>query len=183
MIDYLKYMKIKYSIKIICFIATLATMSTTSLANSLSRIRTFSSQNAVKANLYVEKFTTVLLDDSLKVDVDEICMVVDVEPSFPGGPEAMTKWLQSQITYPESAIANNEQGTVYVKFIIRKDGTISNLDVRKGVSVALDQEAIRVISLMPKWTPGKLNGEFVNSYFTLPISFRLSGRPQKKSRR
>lgn len=165
------------------FLVFVMLMSTTSLAINLSKIGTFVLQNAVQANICEEKFTAVLLDDSLKVDVDEICIVVDVEPSFPGGPEAMSSWLQSQITYPESAIENNEQGTVYIRFIIRKDGTISNIDVRKGVSVALDQEAIRVISLMPKWTPGKLNGEFVNSYFTLPIAFRLSEPPQKKSRR
>jgi TonB family protein len=161
----------------------LATMLTTSLANNLSIIGSFVCQNQLKANLSEEKLTTVLLDDSLKVDVDEFYSVVDVEPSFPGGPEAMTSWLQSQIIYPESAIENKEQGTVYIKFIIRKDGTISHIDLIKGVSVALDQEAIRVISLMPKWIPGKLNGEFVNSYFTLPIAFRLSGPPQKKSRR
>ena len=175
-------MNVKYSIKIIFFIAMLATMSTTSLANSLSRIRTFHPLNTIKINLCEEKLMFDSYDDSLKVNHDTIYAIVEVEPSFPGGPAAMSWWLQSHVTYPESAIGKNEQGIVYVRFVVNIDGSISNIQIKKSVSESLDQEAIRVVSIMPKWIPAELQGEFVSTYFTLPIAFRLSEPTKEKSR-
>lgn len=71
------------------------------------------------------------------------------------------------------AAENGEHGTVYLKFIVEKDGTLTNIEIGRGVSQLLDAEAIRVVSLMPNWTPATQNGEPVSVHYTLPINFRL----------
>ncbi|MDE6290150.1 MAG: energy transducer TonB [Muribaculaceae bacterium] len=92
---------------------------------------------------------------------------------FPGGMPALMRWLSSNIHYPESAQKNDIQGRVIVKFIVEKDGSITNAQVIRSVDSDLDREALRVVSKMPKWIPGKNGGMPVRSYFTLPVSFRL----------
>lgn len=114
------------------------------------------------------------LDDSLKVEVERIYDIVAIEPSFPGGPEAMTKWIQANVVYPQSAMDKNEQGNVYVKFVVNEDGSIEHVSIRIGVSEALDNEAMRVVKSMPNWNPGEHEGKPVRVNFTLPIAFRLS---------
>ena len=86
----------------------------------------------------------------------------------------MNKWIQANVVYPESALTKNEQGFVYVKFVVNRDGSIEQVSIRKGVSEALDKEALRVVKSMPNWIPGKEEGKPVRVSFTLPISFRLS---------
>jgi|688.fasta_scaffold215281_3 protein TonB len=115
-----------------------------------------------------------LPDDSLKVEEETIYDFAEVEPSFQGGPEALNKWIQANVVYPESALTKNEQGFVYVKFVVNRDGSIEQVSIRKGVSEALDKEALRVVKSMPNWIPGKEEGKPVRVSFTLPISFRLS---------
>lgn len=98
---------------------------------------------------------------------------VEVEPSFPGGAGAMTEWITNEVDYPELAREMGEQGIVYVKFVVNKDGSIQDVSIRKGVSDALDAEAKRVVKKMPRWTPGEQAGKPVRVNFTLPIHFRL----------
>ena len=98
---------------------------------------------------------------------------VDEPPCFPGGNGALNKWLSSNIRYPESAQKQGVQGRVVVKFIVEKDGSVSNVEVVKSASPELDAEAVRVIKAMPNWTPGKNNGKLIRVYFTLPITFTL----------
>ncbi len=112
-------------------------------------------------------------DTPEKIEEEPILDIAEVEPSFPGGPAAMAAWIQKEVKYPELASEMGEQGMVYVKFVVNKDGSIEQVSVRKGVSDALDKEAIRVVKAMPKWTPGEQAGKPVRVSFTLPISFKL----------
>lgn len=98
---------------------------------------------------------------------------VEVPPSFPGGPGAMLSWISSHIQYPAIAKENNISGRVVVQLIVEKDGSVSNVNVVRSVDPSLDNEAVRVISSMPKWTPGKHKGSPVRVKYTLPVAFKL----------
>ncbi|MDE7421730.1 MAG: energy transducer TonB [Muribaculaceae bacterium] len=104
---------------------------------------------------------------------EEVFVAVEQQAEFPGGMPALMKWLSSNIRYPEAAQQNDVQGRVIVKFIVEKDGSVSQATILKGVDKDLDKEALRVVNKMPKWQAGKNNGVAVRSYFTLPVNFRL----------
>ena len=106
-------------------------------------------------------------------DEGEIFEVVEQNPSFPGGDKALMAWLQNHLKYPASAQENNIQGRVLVQFVVNKDGSIVEPKIIRPVDAALDKEAMRVVSAMPKWTPGKQRGKNVRVRFTLPVTFRL----------
>ncbi len=105
-------------------------------------------------------------------NVDEVLQFVPSEdmPIFPGN---INKWISKNIKYPSLAADNGIQGKVYLKFVVEKDGTISNIEVVRGVDPSLDKEAVRVISKMPKWKPGKQRGKPVRVSYNLPITFQL----------
>ena len=100
-------------------------------------------------------------------------VVVEQMPAFPGGDAALMKYLSENIKYPEAAEKAGEQGRVVVNFIVEKDGAISNVNVVRSVTPTLDAEAVRVIKAMPKWVPGKQDGQFVRVKYNVPVSFRL----------
>lgn len=104
--------------------------------------------------------------------------VVEEMPVYPGGNEAMYTYLGQNIKYPDVAKANKTQGTVYVTFIIRKDGSVSNVNILRGIGHGCDEEAIRVVEEMPLWKAGKQRGKAVNVQYNLPIKFVLE--PDKK---
>ncbi|MBD5270156.1 MAG: TonB family protein [Bacteroides sp.] len=104
---------------------------------------------------------------------DEIFVAVEQQAEFPGGMAALMKWLSNNIRYPEAAQQNDIQGRVIVKFVVEKDGSIGTATILKGVDKDLDREALRVVKKMPKWQPGKNNGQAVRSYFNLPVTFKL----------
>ena len=106
-------------------------------------------------------------------DDNKVHDVVEVAASFPGGNSALINFLSSNVRYPAVAQENGIQGTVAVKFIIERDGSITNAQVVKSVDPSLDKEALRVVNSMPKWTPGKQNGKPLRTTFTVPITFRL----------
>ena len=118
---------------------------------------------------------TDIPDEPTEVTIEEepVLDIAEVEPSFPGGPAAMSKWIQEQVKYPELASEMGEQGIVYVKFVVNRDGSIEQVSIRKSVSESLDKEAMRVVKAMPKWSPGEQAGKPVRVSFTLPISFKL----------
>jgi periplasmic protein TonB len=95
-------------------------------------------------------------------------------PAFPGGDEAMVKYLQSVIKFPNSAILANKQGKVFLEILIEQDGTISDVKIVRGMGYGLDQEAERAVRTMPKWTPGKYNGNAVRVKMNIPIAFTLA---------
>lgn len=111
-----------------------------------------------------------------KPEPEKIFIAVEQPAEFPGGQAAMMKWLSNNIRYPESAQQNGISGRVVVKFVVERDGSVSSPTVVKGVDRDLDQEALRVVKKMPKWQPGKNNGQPVRSYFNLPVTFRLQNQ-------
>ncbi|MDE6379578.1 MAG: M56 family metallopeptidase [Muribaculaceae bacterium] len=103
----------------------------------------------------------------------DVFVAVEHQADFPGGMPALMQWLSRNIRYPEAAMKADIQGRVIVKFVVEADGSVTNAEIVKGVSEELDTEALRVVNDMPKWTPGKVNGKDVASFFTIPINFRL----------
>lgn len=99
--------------------------------------------------------------------------VVEQMPEFPGGMEALFKYMAENMKYPEDAKKQQVEGRVLVQFIVETDGSVSNTEVLKRVFPSLDAEALRVISGMPKWIPGKQNGKVVRVKYTIPVSFRF----------
>ena len=91
----------------------------------------------------------------------------------------LEKWVYQYLKYPESSLQNGEQGKVMVEFIIEKDGKVSNVRAVKGVSDALDAEAVKVIAASPKWKPGKVKGNKVRTMITIPVEFRLEKKGTK----
>lgn len=104
---------------------------------------------------------------------EQIFTAVEKSPKFPGGDKAMYSFLSENIVYPEAAAKNNIQGRVTVQFVVEKDGSIGEAQVVRGKDPDLDKEAVRVIKSMPKFFPGKINGQAVRCLNTLPISFKL----------
>jgi periplasmic protein TonB len=96
-----------------------------------------------------------------------------IQPEFKGGDNALFKFLSMNVIYPASARERGIQGVVYVKFVIEKDGSVVDIEVKKSVRKILDNESMRVVGLMPKWTAGKLDGENARVSYILPISFKL----------
>jgi TonB family protein len=104
---------------------------------------------------------------------EEIFTIVDQMPEFPTGEEGLGRFLSEFIQYPVRAKQEGIQGRILCAFIVRKDGTISNMEIVNGLDNELDNEALRVLSMMPKWTPGKNNNETVSVKCILPIDFKI----------
>ena len=104
---------------------------------------------------------------------NEVFQVVEEMPEFPGGMVECMKFLGRNIQYPKISQENGIQGRVIVTFVINKDGSITEAKIARSVDYYLDKEALRVVSLMPKWKPGKINGKAVRVKYTLPVMFRL----------
>lgn len=109
---------------------------------------------------------------------NEIFVVVEDQPEFPGGNAAMMNFITENIRYPKEAHEKGIQGRVITKFIVRKDGSIDSVQIARGVDPLLDAEAIRVVESMPTWKPGKQRGQPVNVMFTLPVVFRLDKKTE-----
>lgn len=107
------------------------------------------------------------------VEEPEIFTIVEEMPSFPGGEEALFKYLGSNIKYPAMARDAGIQGIVYVTFVVKEDGKIADVRVLRGVGGGCDEEAIRVVEKMPNWKPGKQRGKSVRVQYNLPIRFTL----------
>lgn len=105
----------------------------------------------------------------------EIYTYVDEDPEFPGGYAAMMAFIQKNFNYPQVAIENNIQGKCYVKFVVKGDGTVSSVQVERGIAGCpeCDKEAVRVVRMMPGWRAGKVNGKSVSTLYRLPINFAL----------
>ena len=113
------------------------------------------------------------LDES-EASESEVFMVVEDMPKFPGGDSALANYLIKNINYPEEALRNKMEGKVFVSFVIDETGNITDVMVVRGVNPLLDAEAVRVVSNMPKWIPGKQRGRYVKVKYNLPINFVLS---------
>ena len=106
---------------------------------------------------------------------EEIFRSVEQMPQFPGGEAALMKYLQSHINYPPMAAENNVQGRVVVQFVVDKTGKVGEVKVVRSVDKDLDKEAVRVCKSLPKFTPGRQNGQAVSVWYILPVTFKLQG--------
>ena len=121
----------------------------------------------------VIKHIPVTVDEEVVVE-DDIFVVVEENPQFPnGGTAGLLQYLGKNIKYPTIPQENGTQGRVTVQFVVNKDGSIVDVKVIRGVDPYLDKEAVRVISTMPKWIPGKQRGVPVRCKFTVPVTFKL----------
>lgn len=96
-----------------------------------------------------------------------------IPPSFPGGQSSLAKFIQQNLVYPSEAIYNNIEGEVVIKFLVQSDGTLSDLEVQKGLGYGCDDEVKRIVEYMPNWIPGSLNGKKIKMPYSLPIRFQL----------
>ncbi|MDA3944206.1 MAG: TonB family protein [Bacteroidetes bacterium] len=103
----------------------------------------------------------------------EIFTVVESMPEFPGGPAKMMEYIAKNIKYPAMARESGIQGRVFVNFVVEPDGSVSNVKILRGIGGGCDEEAIRVVKSMPKWTPGRQRGKAVRVSFNLPVRFTL----------
>ena len=98
---------------------------------------------------------------------------VEVMPAFPGGETAMMQFIGSHIHYPEFAKESNVQGTVYITFVVNRNGEITDIETKRGIGSGCEEEAMRVVKSMPHWTPGLMNGNAVRVQYILPVRFSL----------
>ena len=154
----------------------------TQLMTELLLTDTPKEDNEIKANADIQKdnsvmstFTQAGSDDInlIKEHKEEVFTHVEQMPKFPGGDAELYKFISNNLNYPAMAIENNVQGRVVVQFVVTKDGSIGNVKVVRSVDRDLDNEAIRVCKKLPKFIPGKQNGQPVNVWYTLPVTFKL----------
>jgi protein TonB len=103
----------------------------------------------------------------------EIFVRVEEMPEFPGGIPALMKFISENLVYPQEAVNTNIQGKVFLKFVVNPDGSTGRIEITRGVDPLLDNEAARVVSMLPKFKPGKQRGVAVHVWYTLPVSFKL----------
>ena len=115
----------------------------------------------------------VTVDQEEEEIEDEIFQVVEQDPEYPGGVDALYKFIQQNLKYPQLAKENNITGRVFVTFVVEKDGSVSNVKAARDIGGGCGAEAVRVIKSMPKWTPGKQRGKAVRAAYTLPVNFVL----------
>ena len=113
---------------------------------------------------------------------DDVFVIVDHIPEYPGGDDARLNFLREHVTYPQEAKDKGIQGTVFVNFIVEKDGSISNVKIAKSLDKSCDEECIRVTKLMPKWKPGKQKGKIVRVSYNMPIKFTLAPKEDKEEK-
>ena len=115
--------------------------------------------------------TAKVQQDTVKEEM--IYDMPEIMPEFPGGADALDEFLKTNLKYPPAAKDKGIQGKVYVQFVVEKDGSVTNVTVRRSAHALLDAEAVRVVKLMPNWKPGTMRGKRVRVRYTLPVSFML----------
>lgn len=121
----------------------------------------------------VEEFVPIDMGDEEEVEEEEIFLVVEQKPQFPGGEAKLYEYLAKNIEYPQIANESGIQGRVYITFVVEKDGSITDVRVLRGIGGGCDEEAIRVVKSMPKWEPGRQRNKPVRVQYNLPIKFTL----------
>lgn len=115
----------------------------------------------------------VIPERPAEVEDEGLYLNVEQKPEFPGGETELYRFINSVIRYPAEAQRANVSGKVYVKFVVEKDGSIANVEVLKGIGFGCNEETVRVIKAMPKWTPGRQNGKNVRVYYNMPVFYQL----------
>ena len=119
------------------------------------------------------EITPVQIEEEEEEEEQTIFQVVENDPEYPGGIEAMYKYLAQNIKYPQIAKENNITGRVYVGFVVERDGSVSNVKVLRDIGGGCGAEAVRIVKSMPKWTPGKQRGKAVRVQYQIPVNFTL----------
>ena len=147
-------------------------MQTDAIAGSVTN-----SEGSTNLNNFRERINEVVVEEKEPVSEKpvEIFRSVEQMPQFPGGDEALIKYLSSHINYPPMAAENNVQGRVVVQFVVDKTGMVSDVKVVRSVDKDLDREAVRVCKSLPRFVPGRQNGQPVSVWYTLPVTFKLQG--------
>ena len=146
-------------------------MQTDAIAGSVTN-----SEGTTNINNIKEHISEIVVEDQpVKEKPAEVFISVEQMPQFPGGDEALIKYLSSHINYPPMAAENNIQGRVVVQFVVDKTGKVGDVNVVRSVDKDLDKEAVRVCKSLPKFVPGRQNGQPVSVWFTLPVTFKLQG--------
>lgn len=107
-------------------------------------------------------------------DSNQVLIVVEEMPSFPGGMPALSAYVSEHLKYPEKAKKLRVEGLVLLQFVVEKDGSVSNVEVIRGIGYGCDEEALRVVKAMPAWKPGQQGGKPVRVRFSLPMRFKLT---------
>lgn len=133
-------------------------------------------EESVAAPLEIESSTPTISEASAdpKDDNNKVFDAVECPPQYPGGEFALYKYVTEHIQYPANAKAKNIKGRVILKFVVKKDGSVGDVEVMRSVDSELDAEAVRVVKTLPKFTPGTQDGKPVNVYFVLPVVFKIS---------
>ena len=121
----------------------------------------------------IQDLKEIAIDTPQEEVQETVFQTVEQMPSFPGGMQALNKYLKDNLRYPTIAAENGVSGRVVLRFVVSKSGKIENVEVLGPVDRALDEEAVRVVKSMPAWVPGKQNGNAVAVYYTLPVTFVL----------
>lgn len=127
----------------------------------------------VNENTAVQAVAPVVVDEEVVEEEEEIFLAVEEDPEFPGGLDALSKYLGENIKYPALAKENNIEGRVFVSFVVEKDGRVANVKILRDIGGGCGAEAVRVVKAMPKWKPGKQRGKPVRTQFNLPVQFGL----------
>ncbi len=121
----------------------------------------------------IEEYVPIEMEAEEEIKEDQIFAVVEAMPEFPGGQPEMMKFLSKNINYPTMARESGIQGMVYVTFVVERDGSVTDVKVMRGIGGGCDEEAVRVVTRMPKWIPGKQRNKPVRVQFNLPVRFAL----------
>ena len=156
-------------------VAAFARPEVSSRLDEISSVKVSDLSETMKQVIHQKTQEQVLQDP---VELEKAFEVVEEMPKYPGGIKELMKFMGANVKYPAEAIDKNIQGKVIVQFVIEKDGSASSFKVKRSIDPLLDAEAVRVLKLMPKWTPGKQKGEVVRVRFTIPVNFSI---PEPKS--
>ena len=128
----------------------------------------FAQESDKRGTIKIEKTACTLVKGN-----ENVYSLVDVMPQFPGGIDSLNRWMFKNLKYPQTELNNSIKGTVFLSFVVGVDGSISDIIIFKGTNPSFDNEALRLITLMPNWIPGKCNGTIVPVKMNFPIKFSL----------
>ena len=171
---------LKYGLFLPLFATTLVMSSATirnnqEIQDAAETVLLSQSIEAVNPTDLVNSIKTIVAPRSVRLDTGKIHSFtsLDQQPTFPGGMEQFYKYLKSTVVYPELAKTNKIEGKVFLSFVVEKDGTLANIKVDRKLGGGTDEEAVRVLSVSPRWIPGLINGQPVRVKYNIPISFKL----------
>jgi len=139
-----------------------------------------SAENPLSDAAYAPNFAENNAENKLSPD-DSIFTICEVQPEFPGGEIAILKYLADSIIYPQIAFENGIEGRVFCRFVVEKDGSVSNVSVTEPTNQYLDREALRVLKTLPKFKPGTMHGQPVRVYYFIPVKFKISNEKINQS--